>query len=155
MIKRYDVLVWALKNHGNSNACLLWPFARKENGYGEVRMSDGSIQSVHRVAWLITFGRWPEPCALHHCDVPPCFNPRHLFEGTMGENNADRDRKGRNRVVRGERHGQSVFTEEQIREIRAAYVPWVTTTGMLAKKYGVSPGSILRIVRRESWAHVE
>jgi hypothetical protein len=37
----------------------------------------------------------PGMFACHTCDYPPCINPDHLWEGTMQDNIADRDRKRR------------------------------------------------------------
>lgn len=35
-------------------------------------------------------------CVCHRCDVPACFNPKHLFMGTHKENTQDMISKGRN-----------------------------------------------------------
>jgi hypothetical protein len=32
----------------------------------------------------------------HTCDMPACFNPKHLFVGTATDNNRDMTAKGRN-----------------------------------------------------------
>ena len=45
---------------------------------------------VHRVSWLLEYGKLPENFACHHCDVPPCVRPDHLFDGTHEENMLDR-----------------------------------------------------------------
>jgi len=39
------------------------------------------MQLAHRMAFLLTHGRWPVPHALHHCDTLLCVNPGHLYEG--------------------------------------------------------------------------
>jgi hypothetical protein len=76
-----------------------------EGGYGgiPVRQDDGTYRNeyAHRVAFLLAHGRWPDPCALHHCDNPPCgkvvddeHGPAHIFEGTIADNNRDMAEKG-------------------------------------------------------------
>lgn len=64
----------------------------------------GRMILVHRLAWEFTFG--PIPIGLnvcHHCDIPRCINPIHLFLGTTSDNNADMALK--------HRHGQSKKTQ--------------------------------------------
>ena len=54
-------------------------------------------QLLHRVAWEAHHAE-PIPegmVLLHICDNPSCFNPDHLVLGTQGDNNRDRDNKGR------------------------------------------------------------
>jgi hypothetical protein len=43
--------------------------------------------------------------ACHHCDVPLCVRPGHLFAGTQKVNMGDARAKGR--LARGERHGRA------------------------------------------------
>lgn len=85
----------------------------------------------------------------HHCDIPACCNPHHMFVGTQKDNMADAMRK--DRMARGERRPQSVLNEEQILEIRAA-------NGMhaeIAKRYGVHRMTIGKIKRGIRWSHVK
>jgi hypothetical protein len=79
----------------------------------------GRREYAHRVAFLIEHGRWPDPQALHRCDHPPCVRGAHLFEGTVADNMADRDRKGRQ--AHQERHGRAKLTWDQVRELRALH----------------------------------
>ena len=74
--------------------CHVWTGGRFENGYGAFRMGGRTIQA-HRVAFFLGHGRWPTPCGLHRCDNRACVRLGHLFEGTKGDNNRDRSRKGR------------------------------------------------------------
>jgi hypothetical protein len=57
---------------------------------------EGKQTYVHRLSWELANG---EPLgarlACHTCDNPPCFNPEHLFAGTVADNNRDMYAKGR------------------------------------------------------------
>jgi len=67
---------------------------------------------AHRIAWQLLHGPIPDetPCVLHHCDVKACVNAeRCLFLGTMADNMADRDAKGRQ--ASGDRSGARLHPE--------------------------------------------
>jgi hypothetical protein len=77
--------------------CLVWLGGASPLGYGHIRVH-GRVELTHRAAWVARHGEPPpdKPCVLHHCDNPPCFRDDHLWLGTKGDNNNDRDAKGRN-----------------------------------------------------------
>jgi hypothetical protein len=65
-------------------------------GYGQFRF-EGKILRAHRVAYELEVGPIPEGMKLlHSCDNRRCVKPQHLTPGTMAQNNADMNRKGRN-----------------------------------------------------------
>jgi hypothetical protein len=134
--------------------CWIWTRGRKKFGYGTVIFNKRNLVA-HRVSWFLRHGRWPEPCALHKCDNPSCVNPDHLFEGTKGDNNLDRDRKGRTVRVRclGEAHGQAVLTEAAVREIRAAAVAGEHPRS-IARRHGVHYYTIKAVLWGRTWKHV-
>ena len=74
----------------NEHDCWLWNPA-KWGHYGRFRGFP-----AHRVAYALWHGEIPTGLwVLHHCDVPACVNPSHLFVGTIDDNYADLQRKGR------------------------------------------------------------
>ena len=133
-----------------------WIWESKSSGYVQA-LCAGKKTAVHRIAFFLTHGRWPDPCALHHCDNPPCCNPLHLFEGNRNDNNEDRDRKGRHIVLKGEKHGCHKLTASEVAEIRATYQPSrgpkpnPFSTNALARKYGVTQGAIWNVIGSHNW----
>lgn len=96
------------------NGCLVWTGSKTRQGYGRFRLRD-RILKAHRVAYSIAHGTCPDGLILlHRCDTPGCVNVEHLVPGTVAENNADRQAKGRSvlpRVRRGSEHpGARVVT---------------------------------------------
>ena len=79
------------------DAC--WPFEgnRLPAGYGVVQIDGLRREYSHRAAWMKANRRKIPPGMniCHHCDNPPCGNPRHLFLGTHSDNKIDSLKKGR------------------------------------------------------------
>jgi len=79
-----------------ATGCWNWKGAKDADGYG-VMMFRGKRQKVHRIAAFLWLGldKSPELYALHRCDNPSCFNPKHLFLGTNTDNMLDASSKKR------------------------------------------------------------
>jgi hypothetical protein len=108
---------------------------------------------AHRVVWEAYHGPIPEGLAVcHTCDQRDCYDIRHLFVGTIADNNRDRDQKGRGAIPdnRGTRHGMHKLTDEQVIAIYRSTEPG----RLLASRYGVAPSAITKIRRGYSWKHL-
>lgn len=120
------------------------------HGYGRF----GS-KYAHRVAYALTYGVEPEEMdVLHRCDNPPCIRPDHLFLGTAVTNAEDMVAKRRHaaarhpeHVARGEGHGNSKLTDDQVREIRKLNASGEFSQRQLAAMFGVTQPTIGTIVR--------
>jgi len=143
-------------------------------GYGRISVNGKQI-AAHRAAWIAVAGPIPrglEVC--HTCDIRLCvcnddigtytldgieYSRRgHLFLAPHAANMLDSTTKGR--ASRPPMHigtdaPKAVLTEDDIREIRRAWVPVRGRLTALAHRYGVTDGAISAIVYRRSWRHVE
>ena len=79
--------------------CWLWIGATTVFGYGHICVDGLRLKGLtHRISWEWSHGPIPSGMSvLHHCDVPACVNPAHLFLGTQGDNLRDCIQKGRGR----------------------------------------------------------
>ena len=156
---------WAkVDKSGGADACWIWTGARMPKGYGRFCVNQRT-GLAHRAAWRIANGDVPDGMhVLHRCDNPPCVNPAHLFLGTHADNMHDMAIKGRaavvrvsgerhwskktpTKIVRGERHGRSKLTEEQVRRVLTSD----ESGADLGRRFGVSKNTIYKIRRGVNW----
>lgn len=82
---------WDVKEFG----CWEYRGPKFANGYGQVKI-DGKPKLLHRISYEHFVGNIPRGLIVRHkCDNPPCLNPDHLETGTVAQNNADRNNRGR------------------------------------------------------------
>lgn len=106
-----------------------------------------------RLAYEMAIGPLPAGLfACHSCDNGQCVNPKHLFPGTLQENNADCTNKGR--MQRGEAHYRAKLIPEQVIDIRRRYAAGGISQAALAREYGVIQEAISKIIHRKTWKHV-
>lgn len=79
------------RRHILTTGCWIWTGAVDRYGYGKVKFQ-GQLLKVHRASMHVFKGmRLDAPCLVcHSCDVPACFNPDHLREGTYTDNIRDK-----------------------------------------------------------------
>lgn len=152
-----DVRFARYVKRGAADTCWTWTGRRNEFGYGTFSVR-GKSRGAHRVALALSMGvdinALGDQCVLHSCDNPSCVNPAHLRLGTPADNAADRDARSRRKAPRGAEHWKARLTEDDIRQIRAAYKPRYGALADLGREYGVTNAMILRIVKRQAWRHV-
>ena len=133
------------------DSCWLWVASvDKQWGYGWFKHA-GKMRKAHRVSWEIHNGEIPpDKIVCHHCDVPACVNPSHLYIGTHQQNSDDKFKRGRVDDRRGEKNGKARFTEADILAIRAD----TRTQAVIAAEWGVAQGQISAIKTRKTWKHI-
>jgi DNA-binding CsgD family transcriptional regulator len=138
--------------------CLLWTGSKDYSGYGRCGVAFARhIHFAHRMSWFLANGPFDRRLrVLHRCDTPSCVNPAHLFLGTQADNVADMTAKGRNRSPQrfGEANPVSKLTEAQVREIRRMKDEGVCSQAEISRRFGVSPMTVSRAVRGQSWSHL-
>lgn len=109
---------------------------------------------VHRLVLEAFVGPCPKWMECRHLDGNPANNLlSNLKWGTKKENGEDTVRHGTS--TKGERHGQSKLTSDQVRNIRLSYAKESWTQKQLATKYGVTQGTICAILTRRRWSWLE
>jgi hypothetical protein len=104
----WDDCFWSKVHPEALSGCWLWHGTVDKNGYGKF---GAKWKRAHRVAFERTVGAIPDGlCVCHRCDVPGCVNPDHLFLGTVAQNNADKQTKGRCNAPAGGRNGAAKFS---------------------------------------------
>lgn len=151
------VRFWKFVTELPTEGCWEWRGARLVSGYGIIR-DRGARLRAHRVAWEMHYGPIPPGMQVcHRCDNPPCVRPDHLFLGTNEDNMADMRLKHRAAtppVHRGQDNPNARLNQHSVRAIRRA-VARGESMYSVAKRYPVSKQTIISVVKRRTWAHVQ
>jgi hypothetical protein len=132
--------------------CWEW-IAGKESGYGRFRIGgrNGKTYIATRLMWRLVHGTDPAgQLILHTCDNRACCNPAHLFIGSDTDNSRDREAKGRGNHARGQEHGLTILTDEDVVRIYQSSESYAA----LGRRYGVSDVTIRNIREGKTWQHV-
>jgi hypothetical protein len=139
-----------------SDGCWEWIGGVGSHGYGNFS-ANGKISTSHRFSYEYFVG--PIPASLvvcHSCDNRTCVNPAHLFVGTMAENNADRDSKGRARNglnPKGEDSPHATITATtalRIRELASQSMKKID----IARSLNLSPYIVYDVCSCRTWMHI-
>lgn len=136
----------------NVSGCWEWTSAMLNSGYGLFFFKGKSI-SAHRASHILNIGEIPDGlCVCHRCDNRKCVNPRHMFLGTVADNNGDRHSKGRSKYIahKGTRNGRSKLNEDQVMEIYLSSESCKIT----GRKYDVSHTVVWQIRNGKKWTEV-
>jgi hypothetical protein len=115
---------------------------------------DGRKQTqwVHRTVWEAFHGNIPAGSVIRHLDGDPQNNRlSNLAIGTPADNAADRDAHGT--TARGERHGMSKLSADQVRDIRSRRSGGERLRS-IAADFDVTETMVSYIARGLSWRHV-
>lgn len=137
----------------DANGCWYWTGLKDRDDYGIVSINKKAWR-VHRFSYTYWVGDIPFGMIVCHiCDRPSCFNPDHLFLGSIKDNNNDRDTKGRGAKPKGSLNARAILNEEQVLEIKA----WLSvgvSCAQLSRFFRVSRPTIQYIKSGKTWKHV-
>lgn len=152
----------------SKNKCWEWTGALTK-GYGVINDGTGQLLRTHRLAWETWKGKIPAGLwVLHKCDNRRCVNPKHLFLGTVADNNLDMLKKGRAFIpaprygkrpaheiahMQGEKHHGHKLSESKVLDIRRRFKAGETGPS-LAKRHGIHPATAWTIATKKTWRHV-
>lgn len=135
--------------------CWEWQGAVR-GGYGRLvagSRTDGTRRfvSAHRFSYETFIGAIPEGLYVcHRCDNRKCVNPEHLFAGSHQENIDDREAKGRNNHVTGERVGTAKLSVDLVGRIKTLRNQGESCRA-IARHLGVHHSTISRAVKGTTW----
>lgn len=130
----------------SADGCWEWTGYRKKNGYGVFAPVRGYPIYAHRLSHLLAKGDvGPGLVVSHTCDNPSCINPGHLSAVPPAENT--RQMVDRGRAAKARRK----LTDQQLAAMRGDWLTGGWTQASLGARYGVSQGSVGRMLRGETY----
>lgn len=151
---------WRYVSKGHAAACWNWVGPTGTDGYGLFswgQRGDQRRARAHRIAYELAVrpipplpGEYHGFCVCHVCDNPLCCNPDHLFIAPQRVNLRDASEKGRLSAVRAMR---SKLSDDDVRAIRQKYLTGAVLHRELAAEYGVTQGTISKVINRKRRAH--
>lgn len=135
-----------------NTGCWLWAGASHYKGYG-ILMADGKGDKAHRVSYKLYKGAIPNGMMVcHHCDVPACVNPDHLFVGSASDNAIDMVRKGRQNIkpLIGYDHPSAKICDADVYLIRFSGI----SDSELSEILSIHEYHVSKIRRNLSWKHL-
>ena len=124
-----------------------------DDGYPRLRHKSRDYR-LHRIVLERKLGRklTLAEVARHKCHTPLCIRPEHLVPGTPADNTADAAAAGR--MTRGERHWHAKLNVDTVRHVRILAREGEAIRS-IARGYGLSRRTIMDVVQRRTWKHVD
>lgn len=133
----------------DSEDCLIWPFAKNDAGYGQIRLG-GKTVYVHRLICGEAYGPPNDgQDAAHSCGNGHlgCINKRHLRWATRAQNIHDTIAHGT--AHRGERHNAAKLSRDSVIAIRN--LKGKQTLAVTADQFGISISQVSGVQNLKTW----
>lgn len=146
---------WSNVEKRGPDECWPWTGGVQTAGYGIMCVGTlgGNLRRwlSHRLSYLIHHGELDDSVLVcHHCDNPPCCNPKHLFIGDHSDNIRDASSKGR---LQRPRPYAAKLTETEVLEIKKKHSQGQSRRS-LAREYRVDPHTVFAILRGITWCDI-
>jgi hypothetical protein len=155
MPQRANIPIEVLHKRSNYNAatgCIEWIGSKDRDGYGTFSLHRKPVKA-HRMAFALYVGEIPKGLSvLHSCHNRGCINPEHLRLGTTQDNTKDMVEAGRQN--RGEKVYLAKMRAKDIIEIRTLYKGNYGDLSNIGRKYGITPSTVQKIVKKQAWRHI-
>jgi DNA-binding CsgD family transcriptional regulator len=117
----------------------------RNNKYGHLYWQE-KHWLTHRLSYLAFIAPIPSYTFIcHHCDIPACLEPSHLYSGDAHSNALDR-------VSRDRYHPIQKLTSKEAEEIKLLLIEARLSCNEIAKRYGVDCSAIKHILSLKSWS---
>lgn len=134
------------------DACIEWPFSKRETGYGQVFYHGRRTSSNNLICEIYRGPSGIEGAhAAHECGNRSCCNPDHIVWKTPAENCADKEEHGTQ--LRGSRIYNAKISERDVVEIRRLCSLGLTMR-VVAERFGICPQNVCDIKNHKTWRHV-
>ncbi|MFB6236967.1 MAG: hypothetical protein ABEH81_01215 [Halopenitus sp.] len=134
---------WDKVDIGNEDECWEWKPKVGENRQPTFCI-DGNSEQAIRLVYQWEFGDPGDRRVVRSCENSICMNPNHLELGGRKVEIKDR----------GELHGNSKLTREEVEQLKKELESGAKTQTELAEEYGVSRMQVSNIKRGVNWSHV-
>lgn len=146
---------WSKVEKRGDDECWPWRGTIGTTKYGMFRTFGGSMRAASREAYEMLHGPLPDGVVVcHSCDNRICVNPRHLWTGSVADNNRDRHAKGRTVIPRGSDNPRATTSEDTVREIRRLKAQGVAQVE-IAARCGVTQVVVSQILTGRTWKHLK
>lgn len=150
-----DEKFWSKVQRAGGDGCWVWTGATDANGKCSrgVFNTGNRVARAPRVSWELTYGPIRDGAwVLHSCDNALCVRPDHLHLGNAQDNSREMVERGRS--ARGERHSQSVLSEDTVREMRRRRAAGERMTD-IARAFNIHYQTCVCAIKRINYRYVE